>query len=149
MKSRILFYAFIILLILVALILWFSDAGSVPETTKVFEASVNRDCAPWDGSAFVISISYDLISTLEVSIWQSPDMERPVAFSFPDKTGSVGNATYRSQFGSDQPLTGKVFLRSVSEETPINGDFKLLSKTGRKFQGKFTAVWREPAIACG
>src|SRR5689334_8915421 len=131
MKSRILPSGIIIVLILFVLVLWLTYTAGDQGNTMVLDAIVNRDCAPWDGSAFTVSIAYDPISSIEVSIWQSPNIKGAVTFFFPDKTGSVGNAIYRSQFGLTQPLKGKVFFSSVSQENPIEGDFNLLAETGQ------------------
>ncbi len=149
MKSRILLYALIGLSALAFVIFWFSYSTNDQENTKVFDATVNRGCAPWDGSAFTVSIPYDPISTIEVSIWQSPDMERPVTFSFPDETGRIGSATHRPQFGSSEQLTGKVFFWHVEQGIPIEGEFNLFTEAGRQLKGKFKANWGDFIAMCG
>jgi hypothetical protein len=119
------------------------------EPRRVLPATVDRDCAPWDGAAFRISIPYELGSALEISIWKSPESQAPVAFSFPDPTGSVGEAFYRSPFGTSQPLTGRVAFWQLGGEHPIEGDFSFVTADGRDLSGSFQAVWGRTSAVCG
>ena len=54
MKSLTLFYVAIGFLILV--IAWFMYSSRNQDVAQVFPATIDRDCAPWDGSAFTVSI---------------------------------------------------------------------------------------------
>jgi hypothetical protein len=147
MKSPILPYTLIALLALSFVILWLNHSGNDQESTQLFPATVNRDCAPWDGSAFVISIPYDSMSTMEISIWRSPDAKFSTSFSFPDNTGRIGNAALHAQNGSPEQLTGKVFIRST--EHGMEGEFNFFTETGSQFTGRFTAVWGDFIALCG
>lgn len=149
MKPRIMLYTLIGLSALAFFIFWFSHSRSDQENTKVFPATVNRDCAPWDGSAFTVSIRYDPESIIDISIWQSPDIKLPTTFSFPDATGRIGNAVHRSQIGLPEQLTGKIFFRSVEQGIPIEGEFNLFTDAGRQFKGKFMANWGDFIAMCG
>jgi hypothetical protein len=113
-----------------------------------FPAAVNRDCAPWDGGAFTISIQNDSDSLLNISIWQSPDIKLPSTFSFPDKTGQIGNVSLTSDGYSEQ-LIGKVWLSGVEQGIPIEGEFHLSSNDDRQFNGKFVAEWGNEIVFCG
>src|SRR5687768_7811837 len=87
MKSRTQFYIAIVLLTLILGIGLFTFSTRNQHPVHVFTATINRDCAPWDGAAFTVSIPYDSVSTITISIWQSPDIKFPSTFSFPDPTG--------------------------------------------------------------
>jgi hypothetical protein len=115
----------------------------------LFRASVDRDCAPWDGSAFRISIPLDSGSVIEVSIWRSPDLQAPIKFSFPDPTLSAGEAVLRSRFGSSEPLTGSITFWRLGADDPLEGDFNFAARGGERFSGGFKAEWRNRAAYCG
>ena len=149
MKNRTLVYALIGLLAVVSGFLWFVFSSKGPESTKVFNATINRDCAPWDGAAFTVSIPYDAWSVIEISIWRSPSFKFPVTFSFPDQTGKVGSAIYQRQFGATEQLSGSVFFLNVGEGGPITGEFNLWSASGDQFQGKIKAIWGNKLVMCG
>ena len=119
------------------------------EPTQVFSATVNRDCAPWDGSAFSVSIPISDGTLIYISIWQSPDIIFPKSFSFPDDTGQVGSVMYQSVNGEYETLSGRVWFEGVSEEKPIEGRFSLKSERGGQFEGQFIAVWDHQIIMCG
>ena len=139
----------IVLLFLILGIAWFTVSTRNQEPMQVFAAIVNRDCAPWDGAAFTVSIPYDSISTIEVSIWQSPDIKLPTVYSFPDESGRIGNAVRRSQIGLAEQLTGKLFFWRVEQGMPIEGEFNFTSGRGGRFEGKFKAEWGNQIAVCG
>ena len=149
MKSRTQFLILIGLLILISSITWISFSTRNQAAIQVFPATVNRDCAPWDGSAFTVSIPYDSGSVINISIWQSPDIKLPVKFSFPDETGQVGNAVYLSPSGEYEQLSGKVSFSRVGEESPVEGEFSFTSERGQEFRGRFTAEWENLIAMCG
>jgi hypothetical protein len=149
MKTRIQYLMAIGLLILVFWFAWYIFPTQDREPVQTFPATVNRDCAPWDGAAFTISIPYDSLSTIQVSIWQSPDIKVPASFSFPDETGRIGNASLITQLGSAEQLAGAVFIRSVEEGIPVEGEFNLVTQAGRQFKGKFMASWGDLVVMCG
>jgi hypothetical protein len=149
MKTRIQYLIAVGVLILVFWFAWYAFLRGDQEPVQTFPATVNRDCTPWDGAAFTISIPYDPISTIQVSIWQSPDIKLPTSFSFPDETGRVGNASLAAQPGSPEQLAGTVFIRSIQGGLPVQGEFNLFTDTGRQFKGKFLANWGNFVVMCG
>ena len=96
-----------------------------------------------------MSIPYDSGSVINISIWQSPDIKFLSTFSFPDQTGSVGNAVYLSASGEYEQLNGKVLFHRVGEEMPIEGDFTFTSERGEQFKGRFVAEWGNQIVMCG
>jgi hypothetical protein len=148
-KFQILSYSVIGLLLLILGITGLIYLTRDQESGQVFPATINRDCAPWDGSAFTVSISHDSISTIEVSIWKSPDIKLPTTLSFPDESGRIGNAVHRSQIGLAEQLTGKLFFWRVEQGTPIEGEFNFTSGRGGRFEGKFRAEWGNQIAMCG
>ena len=149
MKSRTRFFIAIGLIILVLGIAWYTFSTRNLQPVQVFTATINRDCAPWDGSAFTVSIPYDSGSVINISIWQSPDIKLPVSFSFPDETGQVGNAAYWSLSGEYEQLSGKVSFQRVGERSPVEGEFSFTSEKGEQFKGKFKANWGDEIVMCG
>ena len=149
MKSRTRFFIAIGLIILVLGIAWYTFSTRNLQPVQVFTATINRDCAPWDGSAFTVSIPYDSGSVINISIWQSPDIKLPVTFSLPDETGQVGNAVYLSASGEYEQLSGKVLFHRVGEEMPVEGDFTFTSERGEQFKGRFVAEWGNLIAMCG
>ena len=148
MKSRISLY--VVLTVLIALVaVWFFFRSDTKSSAQVFPATVDRDCAPWDGAAFTVSIPFKNGQTLHISIYQSPDIELPSRYSFPDESMSEGNAYLRIPDGSPVQLAGEVWLQRVSQEIPVEGSFRLMSESGAQFEGKFLAEWGDEIIYCG
>jgi len=149
MKSQTQFFTVIGLLILILGITWYTFSTRNQELAQVFPATVNRDCAPWDGAAFTVSVSTNDETIINISIWQSPDITLPVKFSFPDETGQVGNAAYLSPSGEYEQLSGKVSFIRVAEGSPVEGEFSFTSERGERFNGKFEAQWEHEIVYCG
>jgi len=147
MKSRTPFVITIGLLILGIALLAFSTRTQEP--AQVFPATINRDCAPWDGAAFTVYIPTDNEAIINISIWQLPDIKRPATFSFPDETGQVGNAVYLQPSGEYEQLSGKVSFSSVGEGSSVEGEFNFTSERGDEFKGRFTAEWENLIAMCG
>lgn len=137
------------LLVLLLGITWFSFSSRHQEALQTFPATVNRDCAPWDGSAFTVSIPMNVGTIINISIWQAPDIKLPVTFSFPDDTGQVGNASYQMASGESEQLSGTVFFKHVEAESPVEGRFELVTEAGQRFEGQFTADWKDDFMLCG
>jgi hypothetical protein len=137
------------LLMLLFGITWFTFSARSQESLQLVPAIVNRDCAPWDGAAFTVSIPYNTTSTIMISIWQAPDIRLPITFSFPDETGQIGFAYILPELDPLQQLSGKVRFRRVDGESPVEGEFNLLTEAGRKFKGKFEAKWGNQIAMCG
>ncbi|HLO33745.1 MAG TPA: hypothetical protein VK249_31645 [Anaerolineales bacterium] len=147
MKSRILLYLAIGLFILGTAWFIFSKRGYGPG--QVLPATINRDCAPWDGAAFTVKIPASAGAMISASIYQSPEIALPVTFSFPDETGRTGNALVLLPVGEPAELSGKVSFQGIEPGTPVDGRFDLLSETGQVFQGKFRADWGNEIVMCG
>ena len=147
MKSRTLFFIAIGLLLLGVAVFIFSTQNQEPAQT--FSATINRDCAPWDGSAFTVSIRYDPTTTITILIWQSPDIKAPTTFTFPDDTGQVGTAYILPELDPLQQLSGTVFFSRVEEGSPVEGRFELITEAGQRFEGQFEAGWENQIALCG
>jgi hypothetical protein len=147
MNIRTQFYIAISLLALG--MVWYILAVQSLGTAPTFPATVNRDCAPWDGSAFTVRIPWNKGDVINVSIWQAPDIKFSATFSFPDDTGQVGNASYQFASGEYEQLSGIVFFWRVDRESPVEGWFKLFAEQGQHFDGQFKAEWENQVILCG
>lgn len=140
---------FVVLVILFLGSVFFIGYTRDQEIPPVLSATISRDCAPWDGGAFTIKIPMSEGVMLDISIWQSPDIDRQITFSFPDETQQVGNASLLPQFGEPEQLTGSVWLNNVSEGMPVEGRFSLTSKSGAQLEAKFVAEWDDQIVYCG
>jgi hypothetical protein len=120
-----------------------------PGGSPPFRAAIHADCAPWDGSAFIVSIPVGSGGSIDISIWQAPDLLRPMTFSFPDPTGRTGTAVYRTAAGDNQMLRGTVSFVRVETGRPVEGSFVLAADRGMKFRGQFEATWGNTATMCG
>ena len=145
MKPRNQFLITIGLLILILGITWYTFSTRNQAAIQVFPATINRDCAPWDGSAFTVSVSMPDGEIINISIWQSPDISLPVTFSFPDDTGQIGFAYIHP----NNQLSGEVFFLRVNEVSPVEGEFNLNDERGKQFNGKFKAEWGNVIAMCG
>lgn len=147
MKSQNLIVAVIVLLIL-GIILVPLFAGK-PEVAHVFPATVNRECAPWDGAAFAVSFRYDPLTTITIFIWKSPNFRLPVTFSFPDEMMSTGIAYSVMELDPWEELTGKVTFQRVEVGVPLEGKFSFTSARGEIYEGRFLAEWGNQIVYCG
>jgi hypothetical protein len=86
---------------------------------------------------------------ISISIYQAPDIKRPIAFSFPDNTMSVGNAILILPIDSPESLTGTVSFQLIQEDSPVEGIFDLTTGTGERFKGRFIAEWGNDIVYCG
>jgi hypothetical protein len=149
MKSRISLYVFLGLLLIALGGIWFFSRAETQTQPQVFPAVVNRDCAPWDGSAFTVSIPLPNRSSTAISIYQSPDIQFPASFSFPDESMSQGHALLLLPVGSPEQLTGTVWFQRVEQGTPVEGRFQFRSEAGVQIEGRFIAEWGDEIIYCG
>jgi hypothetical protein len=140
-------------LIVVALVafgaIWLFSILKNEEPPPLYPATIDRDCAPWDGAAFTVSIPWNQAATLYVSIYQSPEITHPVTFSFPDETLRNGNAYLLRPDGSPEQLTGKVFFARVHAGKSVEGRFDLISASHEKLMGTFRAEWGTQMAYCG
>jgi len=149
MKPRTQFLIAIGVLILIFAITWTSFSRRDQEPAQTLQATINRDCAPWDGSAFTVSVPMKDGTIIYISIWQSPDIKLPARFSFPDETGQVGNAYILPELDLLQPLSGEVSFRRVEEGISVEGGFNFMTESGKQFTGKFKAEWGNEIIYYG
>lgn len=119
------------------------------EPEKIFPATVSRECAPWDGSAFTLAVQYNVDTIVYISIWQPPEIQLPSAFELPDAERQVGETYIFSESGMRIELSGKVWFQHVEEGAPIEGRFRLTSERGEAYEGGFTAEWESPTVYCG
>ena len=147
MKTRTPLFIAIGLLILALAFFVFSTRNE--KNAQIFPATINRDCAPWDGSAFTISFHYDPVTTLTISVWQSSNFTFPTTFIFPDETGQVGYAYVLPELGPLEELTGTVTFQRVEEGLPVKGEFDFMTGSGKQFKGKFIAEWGNEVVYCG
>jgi hypothetical protein len=147
MKSRIPLYLAIGFLIFGSALLIYASRDQ--ETLPIFPATINRDCAPWDGAAFTLLIPYDSTIAISISIWQSPDIRLPATFSFPDETGQVGFAYILPELDPLQQLNGEMSFWRVEEGTPVEGEFSFTTESGQQFKGSFAAEWGNEVVYCG
>lgn len=140
---------FITVTLLIFGIAWLTFANRNKEPIQVFPATINRDCAPWDGSAFTLSIPTEDGIIINISIWQSPDIKLPVTFSFPDETGQIGVAYVLPETDPLQELSGEVSFTRIEEGIPVEGVFNLENKSGEQYRGKFKAEWGNEVVYCG
>ena len=110
MKSRTTLYLLIVFFFIALDGIFFYYSQPRQEPARVFPAKVNRDCAPWDGSAFTVQIPLNEGTVLDISIWRTPEIKVPITFSFPDHSGQAGNAILISHVGLPERLTGKVIF---------------------------------------
>ncbi|RPI88800.1 MAG: hypothetical protein EHM40_22075 [Chloroflexi bacterium] len=148
MRSRSSLYVLIVCCLIALGGIWFFSTLEHQESLPAFPATVNRDCAPWDGTAFTISMPVEE-SVINISIYQSPDIRLPVTFSFPDGTGRVGSAFLLLPAGMPEELNGKVSFQGVRQGIPVDGNFDLLTETGEQFKGRFKAEWENQPVYCG
>jgi hypothetical protein len=147
MKSRTALYV-VIALILALGGIWFLNARQEAQPTQVFPATVNRDCAPWDGAAFTVSIPMDS-SILDISIFQSPSIKSPAAFALNENTIDTGDAFLFPSAGPPEPLTGRVHFEHIEEGIPVEGEFHFTTRSGEQHTGRFEAQWRNEIVYCG
>jgi hypothetical protein len=149
MKPRLQLFLLVSLLSVVLGGIWLLHSFSNPEALKVFPATIKRDCAPWDGPAFTISLRYDAVTTLAISVWQAPSLGFPVTFSLPDRTMKAGMAYIQRGLDPSEVLSGEVWLRHVEEGKSVEGRFSFTSERGRQLEGQFQAEWGSMAAYCG
>ena len=149
MKSRTSLYGLLCLLLIALVGIWFFQARKAQAPAQVFPATVDRDCAPWDGEAFTVSIPWSDRSTLSISIYRSPDIKLPTSFSFPDESMSEGNAYLLLPDGLPEQLAGRVRFQRVEAGLPVEGRFQFRSEAGVELKGQFVAQWGDEIVYCG
>lgn len=148
MNSRNQFFTVVAFLFLMIGALMFVLLTRAPELVVPLPVSVARDCAPWDGPAFTVSIPLEE-TVFRISIYQPPEIQHAVRFSFPDTTLREGHALLLLPDDVTETLTGTVSLQRVEQGTPLEGRFDLSTEAGRHFQGAIRAEWDNRIVYCG
>jgi len=149
MNPRTRLYLLLVLLIIASSGVWFFYSLPGQGPAQILPATINRECAPWDGAAFAVSFRYDSITTITIFIWQSPSFTFPVTFSFPDETMRIGTAYSVLELDPLEELTGRVTFWRVEEGIPVEGEFNFTTESGKQFRGKFKAEWENEIVYCG
>jgi len=150
-NSRAAFFLLAILLLVTLGGLFFFHPQSNQEPWQVFPATIDRDCAPWDGAAFTVTIQYDSETVIYITIWMAPDIKFPTTFPMSDDVEAEqdGYAYILPELDPFTPLYGDVSFKSVSVDTPVEGRFKFTSEQGDQFEGRFIAEWGDKIVYCG
>lgn len=149
MKSRTSIYGLLGLLLIALGGIWFFHAWKAQAPAQVFPATVDRDCAPWDGEAFTVSIPWSDTSTMSISIYRSPDIKLPSSYSFSDETMSEGHTYLLLPDGLPEQLAGRVWFQRVEAGLPVEGRFQFRTEAGVEFEGQFVAEWGDEIVYCG
>ena len=149
MKTRNILSLLFFLLVITLGWLFFFSFSSLRAPSQLYPATVHRDCAPWDGSAFTVQIPWQNGTVIDISIWQSPEINFPKTFSFPDNSAQIGNAILILPVGNPQSLSGTVSFSSANTSAPLQGRFDLQDEAGSFYKGTFQAVWQELMVLCG
>lgn len=119
-------------------------------------ATVEHDCAPWDGPAFGLWIPTDhlgagLHSWIHLRIWQAP--RHPLgAFHFPDKTVKPkGTVVFFTDLPSPQQINwskqprqqmkGTVRFTRVRDDQNVIGTLDFMTDNNLRLRGTFEAGW--------
>jgi len=149
MKPRIQFFLIVGAIILVLGVALYTFLQRDQSPAQVYPATIQRDCAPWDGAAFTVRIPWQADTVIDISIWQSPDINFPKTFSFPDATGQVGNAILIYAAGVPEPLSGTASFSRVDQSIAVTGRFDMRDEAGNQFKGIFNAEWDNQMMLCG
>jgi hypothetical protein len=126
--------------------------------TDPIAATIQNDCAPWDGAAFRVDVPAATLGVraesafVSVSVWKSPHIATRTTFHFADGTSAIpdsGAAVLWSKGGQAERLRGWVTFESVNGDAPVDGAFELTSKTGARFAASFHATWLTTRMFCG
>ena len=148
MSNRTSLLIFLALITIGAGIVLFRVLGKDAEPGQTFAATIDRDCAPWDGSAFTVTVPLQDMR-ISISIYQAPALQARTSFRFPDDTMKVGNALLNLPLGSPETLSGIVSFQGVVQERPVECQFDLMTNDGQRFHGKFVASWGNEVVLCG
>jgi hypothetical protein len=139
-------------LALLALVMPLLSAACTPTAAPpqpIVPATINRDCAPWDGPAFTILVPQAGGDQVIISIWSAPDFRGRTTHTFAKDPDRVGSAGLRDPAGNWRPLTGTAVLGAVQPGQPVQGEYRLLLATGEVFSQSFLAEWESLQALCG
>jgi len=129
---------------------------------KEIKATIYYSFAPWDGAAYSIEIPLEKSDdapdpVIRVSIWGYPEYHKPQTIQFTGKedTGGGpgkgdGHASYQTIFNKSWPdgLAGQIVFAAIEKGKPVIAAYEFKSEKGKKFKGRFKAVWgNEPPRA--
>ena len=121
-------------------------------------ATIQGDCAPWDGAAFRVNVPAATLGVraesafVSVSIWKAPHIATRTTFNFANGSSAIpdsGAAVLWSKGGQAESLRGWVTFESVSGDSPVDGSFELTAKSGARFAASFHATWLTTRMFCG
>ncbi|MBX7218917.1 MAG: hypothetical protein K1Y36_03150 [Blastocatellia bacterium] len=118
-------------------------------------ATIRHDCAPWDGAAVTVVLSGKPqkceampYPNLTFRIWKSASEASGQTFKFPDD--HVGGVSLMKQPRSFvQIKSGWVRFQTVTEGSPVKGDYDLTFEDGVTLRGAFQADWCKQVMPCG
>jgi hypothetical protein len=137
-----------------------------PDTTGAVAirktATVEPDCAPWDGAALAFWIPTERLGGprdgwLLLRIWRPPTRAAG-RYDFPDTTDRIGRVVHFVSLSSPaaivwetQPyeeLRGVVRVDRVDTNHPVRLDLDLSAATGTRLAGRVEAQWIEARVVC-
>jgi hypothetical protein len=136
-------------LLLVIVLLCSSCSPPEQPTGRPNPATVDADCAPWDGAAFTVTVPYGGGDSIRISIYHAPDFKRPTQFMLPEEIGKDGNATYQTAAGEYQMLRGRIWFDRVESGRLVEGSYVLETESEAQFSGRFVATWGTTGVPCG
>lgn len=135
-----------VLLGILALVPMSASQAQGAQQPEVRKGTVQLDCAPWDGEAFMISLplpngSGPLKPRVIVSFWIAPDVPGPKTFVF-DANQRLGAASWwHSGHADADALFGSVRVQGVKVGSNVVGDLDLQTQDGTTFKFTFEAHW--------
>jgi len=149
MKPQKLFFLILGLLVFIFSVAWYLYPKQKQEPLPHYAASIQQDCAPWDGGAFLLKIPLENGNFIDVAIWESPALQSEKTFFF-EEPSQVGTASLVHSSASAEQLVGKVFFTRVNLDSPVEGTFELETiDSGQHFEGQFHATWLDRIRLCG
>src|SRR5215212_3684922 len=119
MKPLNLFLLIIGLLTLVLGVAWYVYPERQQEPTPNYAATVQKDCAPWDGAAFSVKIPLDNNDIIDIAIWEAPTIQSEKTFSFLEEPSQAGYANLAHSAELGEQLIGRVSFTPVAPGSPV------------------------------
>jgi len=146
-------YRYLLLISLLAFLLgvaWYISPSRQRASAHAYTASIQQDCAPWDGAAFSVKVPLENGDVIDIAIWEAPSIQFEKTFSFGEEPSQVGYASLAHAVDSGEQLTGTVSFAYVDLDQPVEGEFVLDTIGSRQhFAGQFHAEWLERTMLCG
>lgn len=126
-----------------------TQSEPTPQTPKLL-AKIVESCAPFDGAAFQVSITDNII----IDIYKAPQFENSVKFTFPANslTGYARLRLPNAELLMQQkklafkPLTGEIVFNRIKTDAPVEGSFNFVTPEGERKQGAFKAIWQKSQV---